>query len=234
MLQFNMKEISLLEKTIGITFKNKEILKQSVVHRSYLNEHPDFGLGHNERLEFLSDAVLELVVTEYLFNNFDNPEGELTNWRASLVNAKMLSGIAKDLGIEDFLYLSRGESKDKDTKARQYILANAIEAVIGAIYQDGGWDEAKNFIHRFVIIHLDTILENQLYIDPKSHFQELAQEKIGVTPTYKVLKEEGPDHAKNFTVAVYLDKEEVARGEGTSKQEAQTEAAREAIKIKGW
>lgn len=229
-----MKEIELLEKNIGVTFKNKEILKQAVVHRSYLNEHPDFGLGHNERLEFLGDAVLELVVTEYLFNNFDNPEGELTNWRASLVNAKMLSGIAKDLGIEDFLYLSRGESKDKDTKARQYILANAIEAVIGAIYQDGGWDEAKNFIHRFVIIHLDTILENQLYIDPKSHFQELAQEKVGITPSYKVLKEEGPDHAKNFTVAVFLEKEEVARGEGTSKQEAQTEAARAAIKAKGW
>ncbi|HPV70723.1 MAG TPA: ribonuclease III [Candidatus Magasanikbacteria bacterium] len=229
-----MKEIELLEKNIGVTFKDKNLLKQSVTHRSYLNEHPDFGLGHNERLEFLGDAVLELVVTEYLFNNFDNPEGELTNWRASLVNAKILSGIAKDLGIEDFLFLSRGESKDKDTKARQYILANAIEAVIGAIYQDRGWDEAKNFIHRFVTIHLNTILENQLYIDPKSNFQELAQEKIGITPNYKVLKEEGPDHAKNFTVAVYLDKEEVAQGEGTSKQEAQTAAAREAIKVKGW
>lgn len=229
-----MKELELLEKNIEVTFKNKEILRQAVVHRSYLNEHPDFASGHNERLEFLGDAVLELVVTEFLYNNFDNPEGELTNWRASLVNAKMLSGIAKDLGIEDFLYLSRGESKDKDTKARQYILANAIEAVIGAIYQDRGWDEVKNFIHHYIIIHLDTILENQLYIDPKSHFQELAQEKIGVTPNYKVLKEEGPDHAKNFTVAVYLEKEEVARGEGTSKQEAQTEAAREAIKVKGW
>ncbi len=228
------KDFSQLESQLGITFKNQDLLRQAMVHRSYLNEHPDFGGGHNERLEFLGDAVLELVVTEYLYNNFDNPEGELTNWRASLVNAKILSGIAKDLGIEDFLYLSRGESKDKDTKARQYILANAIEAVIGAIYQDGGWDEAKNFIHRFIIIHLDTILENQLYIDPKSHFQELAQEKFGITPTYKVLKEEGPDHAKNFTVAVYLEKEEVARGEGTSKQEAQTEAAREGIKVKGW
>lgn len=229
-----MKDLELLEKKIGVTFKDKNLLKQSVTHRSYLNEHPDFGLGHNERLEFLGDAVLELVVTEYLFNNFDNPEGELTNWRASLVNAKILSGIAKDLGIEDFLFLSRGESKDKDTKARQYILANAIEAVIGAIYQDGGWDKAKNFIHRFITIHLNTILENQLYIDPKSNFQELAQEKIGITPNYKVLKEEGPDHAKNFTVAVYLDKEEVAQGEGTSKQEAQTAAAKKAIEVKGW
>jgi len=229
-----MKELDLLEKILGVTFKNKDILKQSVVHRSYLNEHPDFGVGHNERLEFLGDAVLELVVTEYLYNNFDNPEGELTNWRASLVNAKMLSGIAKDLGIEDFLYLSHGEAKDKDTKARQYILANAIEAVIGAIYIDGGWDAAKNFIHRYVIIHLETILANLLYIDPKSHFQELAQEKFGITPTYKVLKEEGPDHAKNFTVAIYLDKEEVAQGEGTSKQEAQTEAAKKGIQAKGW
>lgn len=229
-----MKELELLEKILGVTFKNKDILKQSVVHRSYLNEHPDFGVGHNERLEFLGDAVLELVVTEYLYNKFDNPEGELTNWRASLVNAKILSGIAKDLGIEDFLYLSHGEAKDKETKARQYILANAIEAVIGAIYIDGGWDAAKNFIHRYIIIHLDTILENLLYIDPKSHFQEVAQEKFGITPTYKVLKEEGPDHAKNFTVAIYLDKEEVAQGEGTSKQEAQTEAARAGIKAKGW
>jgi len=230
-----MKEdLTLLEKKLGVKFKNKELLRKSVVHRSYLNEHPDFALGHNERLEFLGDAVLELVVTVYLFNNFDNPEGELTNWRASLVNAKILASIAKDLGIEDFLYLSRGESKDKDTKARQYILANAIEAVIGAIYLDGGYEIVSGFIHHHIIIHLPTILDNLLYIDPKSNFQELAQEKVGVTPVYKVLKEIGPDHAKHFTVAVYLNKEEVARGEGTSKQEAQTAAAGAGIKAKGW
>jgi len=229
-----MKEIETLEKKIGTEFKNHDLLRQAVVHRSYLNEHPTFGIGHNERLEFLGDAVLELVVTEYLYNSFDNPEGELTNWRASLVNAKILSGIAKDCGFEEYLYLSRGESKDKDTKARQYILANTIEAVIGAIYLDQGWEGAKNFIHRFIIVHLPTILEKQLYIDPKSQFQEIAQEKTGITPSYKVLKEEGPDHAKNFTVAVYLEKEEVATGEGTSKQEAQTEAARAGLKVKGW
>jgi len=229
-----MKDLEKLEKKIGVDFKNKDLLKQALVHRSYLNEHPSLGIGHNERLEFLGDAVLELIVTDYLYNSFDNPEGELTNWRASLVNAKILSGIAKECGFEEYLYLSKGESKDKDTKARQYILANVIEAVIGAIYLDQGWEAAKNYVHRFIIIHLPTILENLLYIDPKSHFQELAQEKLGITPTYKVIQEVGPDHAKNFTVGVFLDKEEIARGNGTSKQEAQTEAAKEAIKTKGW
>lgn len=234
MIQLRMKDLEKLEKKIGVDFQNKDLLKQALVHRSYLNEHPNLGIGHNERLEFLGDAVLELIVTEYLYNSFDNPEGELTNWRASLVNAKILSGIAKECGFEEYLYLSRGESKDKDTKARQYILANVIEAVIGAIYLDQGWEAAKNYVHRFIIVHLPTILENLLYIDPKSHFQELAQEKLGITPTYKVIQEVGPDHAKDFTVGVYLEKEEVARGEGTSKQEAQTAAAKQAIVTKKW
>lgn len=229
-----MKDISQLEKNIGIEFKNKDLLRQALVHRSYLNEHPSFELPHNERLEFLGDAVLELVVTDYLYKNFDNPEGDLTNWRASLVNANKLADISRELNIEDFLYLSRGESKDKDTKARHYILANAFESVVGALYLDRGYTETANFIHRFLIVHLSTILENQLYIDPKSHFQEEAQEKSGATPTYKVINETGPDHNKQFVVAVFLEKEEIARGEGSSKQEAQTQAAKEALKIKGW
>lgn len=229
-----MKDASQLEKIIGVKFKNPDFLKQALVHRSYLNEHPNFEVGHNERLEFLGDAVLELVVTEFLYKNYDNPEGDLTNWRASLVNAKMLAGLTKELNVEEYLYLSKGESKDKDTKARQYILANAFESITGAIYLDQGYDAVSNFIHRFLLVHLDTILTNQLYVDPKSHFQEVAQEKVGITPNYKVIEEIGPDHAKNFTVAVYLEKEEVARGLGTSKQEAQTAAAKEALKVKGW
>lgn len=229
-----MKDIHDFEKIIDVKFKNIELIKQAFVHRSYLNEHTSFPLGHNERLEFLGDAVLELVVTEYLYNNFDNPEGELTNWRASLVNAKILGGIAKNIGFDDFLLLSKGESKDGSTKARWYILANAMESVIGALYLDQGWQGASDFIHRFIIIHLPGILENRAYIDPKSNFQEAAQEKLGITPNYKVLKEWGPDHDKHFIVGVFLDKDQVAEGTGTSKQEAQTEAAENALKVKKW
>jgi ribonuclease-3 len=217
-----------LQKEIGIKFKNADLLTQAFVHRSYLNEHPDFALDHNERLEFLGDAVLELVVTEYLFNNFPNPEGELTNWRASLVNSKMLAKIAVDMEIEALLLMSKGESKDTG-KARQYILANAMEALIGAIYLDHGWDGSRDFIHQFVIIHLPEILEKKLYVDPKSSFQERAQEKTGVTPNYKVIKEFGPDHAKQFEVGVYLKNDLIATGSGSSKQEAQEDAATNAL-----
>jgi ribonuclease-3 len=229
-----MNDLEKLEQTLGVTFHDKDTLRQALVHRSYLNEHADFRLGHNERLEFLGDAVLELVVTEYLYQNYENPEGELTNWRAALVNADMMASICSTLEIEDYLYLSKGEAKDKDSKARHYILANAIEAVIGAIYLDLGWDEAKDFIHRTVLVKLPEVLHNQLYIDPKSRFQEAAQEKVGVTPTYKVLSEEGPDHAKKFEIGIYIGKELVAKGTGTSKHEAQVAAATEAIQIKGW
>ncbi len=223
-----------LEEIIGVTFKNRDTLRQALVHRSYLNEHPDFPLGHNERLEFLGDAVLELVVTEFLFAKYENPEGELTNWRAALVNADMLSDICAEMEIEEFLYLSRGESKDKDSKARRYILANAFEAVIGAIYLDAGWEASKTFITDRVLVKLPAILEHRLYIDPKSRFQEAAQEKMGVTPNYKVISEEGPDHAKTFQVGAYIAKDLIATGSGTSKQEAQVAAAEAAIKTKGW
>lgn len=229
-----MSEISKLEKILGVKFNNHDLSTQAVVHRSYLNEHPEFKLDHNERLEFLGDAVLELVVTDYLYRTYPNPEGELTNWRASLVNAVMLSGIAKNLEVEDYLYLSKGEAADKDSKARQYILANAMEAIIGAIYMDQGYEAARQFIHDQIISYLPEILEKKLYQDPKSRFQEMSQEQVGITPTYKVLEESGPDHAKHFVIGVFLKKDMVAKGEGTSKQEAQVNAAQEGLRAKNW
>jgi len=230
-----MKDFLKLEKITGVKFNNLDLLRQAVVHRSYLNEHPDFELPHNERLEFLGDAVLEIVVTEYLFNHFpETPEGDLTNWRASLVNAKMLADIAKEIGLESYLYLSRGEAKDKNTKARQYILANAIEALIGAIYLDQGIRSVKKFIKKFILEKLDYILSHQLYIDPKSRFQEKAQEELGITPNYKVLSESGPDHAKIFEIGLYAGDDLIAKGKGSSKQEAQMEAAKKGIIKKGW
>ncbi|MBI5076779.1 ribonuclease III [Candidatus Falkowbacteria bacterium] len=227
------KNFSKIAKTIGVKFNNEDLLKQAMVHRSYLNEHPKFELDQNERLEFLGDAVLELIVTEYLYKGYPNPEGELTNWRASLVNSRMLSKIGESIGIDDVLYLSRGEEKDTG-KARQAILANAFEALIGAIYLDRGWDAAKNFIHRFVLTELPEILDKKLYLDPKSNLQELTQEKIGITPIYRVLSESGPDHAKNFEIGVFLKNNKIGQGSGSSKQEAQEEAARNALENEGW
>jgi len=230
-----MKEIAELERIVGLQFKNKSLLRQAVVHRSYLNEHPDFETSHNERLEFLGDAVLEIIVTEHLFNKYpETPEGDLTNWRASLVNAKMLAKVAQELEIEEFLYLSKGEAKDKDSKARQYILANAIEAIIGAMYVDQGTAPAKKFIDENILSKLQHILSNELYLDPKSKFQERAQEQYKVTPHYKILNEVGPDHAKTFEVGVYLGEELVAKGKGSSKQEAQVDAAAKAVKKLKW
>ena len=223
-----------LEKIINVTFSNKDILTSALVHRSYLNEHTEFPLPHNERLEFLGDAVLELVVTEYLYLHYPNPEGELTNWRAALVNANMLAELAREINLESYLKLSRGEAKEANTKARQYILANAFEALIGAIYIDQGWDASKQFIKAQVLIKLPYILEHQLFLDPKSRFQEIAQEVTGITPTYKVLDEKGPDHARQFTIGLYLGDEYVASGEGTSKQEAQMAAAENGLEAKGW
>lgn len=223
-----------LEERLGYEFKDKNILIQALTHRSYLNEHSDYQFEHNERLEFLGDAVLELIVTEYLYLNYANPEGELTNWRAALVNAKTLAGIATQLEFEEYLLMSKGEARDKNSKARMYILANAIEAIIGAIYLDGKAEGAEKFIHKHILSHLPFILKNQLYIDPKSKFQETAQEMLGVTPSYKVLKEVGPDHNKEFTVGVFLEKDLVAVGSGTSKQEAQIAAAQAGLEAKHW
>ncbi|MBI4139297.1 ribonuclease III [Candidatus Uhrbacteria bacterium] len=229
-----LKDLSVLEQRLGYTFRDKGLLIQAITHRSYLNEHADFPYPHNERLEFLGDAVLELIVTEHLYQNYANPEGELTTWRSALVNAKTLAGISNQLQFEDFLLLSKGEARDKQSKARMYILANAIEAIIGAIYLDGGTSAAGQFIKTHVLSHLPFILKNALYVDPKSKFQETAQELLGVTPSYKVLSEVGPDHQKEFTVGVFLEKEMVAVGRGTSKQEAQVAAADAGLEAKGW
>jgi ribonuclease III len=222
-----------LEKKIKIKFKKIDLLKTAVTHRSYLNENRGYKLDHNERLEFLGDAVLELIVTEYLYNNFPNPEGELTNWRASLVNKDMLANVSRNLEVDQFLLMSRGETKDTG-RAREYLMANALEAIIGAIYLDQGYDPSKKFILENIVVHLERVIKEKLYLDPKSRFQEEAQEKVGVTPSYKVISETGPDHDKKFVVGVYLGDDEVAQGDGASKQEAQRNAAREGLEVKGW
>ncbi len=229
-----MADISLFEKKLGLSFNNKDLLTQAFVHRSYLNENPEFHLDQNERLEFLGDAVLELVVTEHLYKDHpDKAEGELTNWRASLVNAKMLAVLAEELGFNEFLLLSRGETKELG-KARQYILANTFEAVIGALYLDSGYEACDKFIKKYVLAKLAEIIKTKSYKDAKSHFQEQSQEKAGVTPLYKVMKEWGPDHKKKFTVGVFLGAEKVAEGEGYSKQEAEEEAAKRGLVVKNW
>jgi ribonuclease-3 len=229
-----MKAFEPLEKKLGVTFKKKELLQQAFVHRSYLNENPELGLEQNERLEFLGDAVLELVITEHLYKEHpDNEEGELTNWRAALVNAKMLAGIAEELGFNDFLLLSRGEAKELG-KARAYILANTFEAFVGALYLDSGYQACDAFIVDSVLKKLPDIIAHKLYKDAKSEFQELAQEKQGVTPAYKVTKEWGPDHKKKFTVGIFLGSDMIAEGEGYSKQEAEESAAKNALAVKKW
>jgi ribonuclease III len=229
-----MIDFSKLEKALKIEFKNKTLLAQAFCHRSYLNENPSCGLENNERLEFLGDAVLELAITEYLYGQYpQKPEGELTNWRAALVNAKMLSEMARKLGFNDFILLSHGEMKEEG-KARQYILANTFESFVGALYLDRGFKICQDFIGQYLIKELPEIIEKGLYKDDKSRFQEEAQEVKGITPNYKVMEEWGPDHAKNFIVGVYLENELIAKGEGSSKQEAELAAATEAIKIKKW
>lgn len=228
-----MTDLAEFERRLGVHFEDQNLLLQAVVHRSYLNENSNAPVGHNERLEFLGDAVIELVVSEHLYRNFDSPEGDLTNWRASLVNAEMLSDIAKEIGIEPHLRLSRGEAKEMG-KARRYILANAFEAVVGAIFLDQGIRKVKTFMNRVLLPRLPYILEHKLYVDAKSRFQEIAQERLGITPNYQVLDERGPDHAKQFTVGIFLRSELVAKGEGSSKQEAQMDAARKGLEAKQW
>ena len=221
-------DYSKLENKININFKNRDLLQIALTHRSYLNENRSYALPHNERLEFLGDAVLEVITTEYLYRNFENPEGELTNLRSSLVNYRLLSEIAREIGLEDFILLSRGETKDTG-RARQVILANAIEALIGAIYLDQGLDKAKDFIDAFILVKLPAILKEQAYLDPKSSLQEIVQEKMSITPNYKVISESGPDHAKTFVVGVYIDDRLIGQGTGPSKQDAEVEAAKNAL-----
>lgn len=221
----NLKE---LEKKIKIKFKNIKLLQQALTHRSYINEHPQDKLTHNERLEFLGDAVLELIVTEYLYKTFDSPEGELTSLRASLVNTESLSLLAQELDLNNYLFLSRGEAKSTG-KARNVILADAFEALIGAIYLDQGVKKVKEFIAQHLLTRLPKIIEQQLYKDPKSQFQEIAQAKLKITPSYQVLKEEGLAHAKKFTVGLFLNDKLISRGEGSSKFEAEVEAAKNGL-----
>ncbi|MCX6740787.1 MAG: ribonuclease III [Candidatus Parcubacteria bacterium] len=217
-----------LEKKIKIRFKNVKSLQQALTHRSYINEHPQDKLAHNERLEFLGDAVLELIVTEYLYKTFDHSEGELTSLRASLVNTESLSLLAQELGLNDYLFLSKGETKSTG-KARSVILADAFEALIGAIYLDQGVKKTKEFIAQRLLVKLPKIIEQQLYKDPKSQFQEIAQAKLKITPSYQVLKEEGLAHAKKFTVGLFLNDKLISRGEGSSKFEAEVEAAKNGL-----
>lgn len=226
-------DIEKLKKDLDIQVRKRALFQEALTHRSYLNEHKGYEYPHNERLEFLGDAVLELVVTENLFHNYENPEGELTSFRAALVNGDMLAKIGRELGVQDFLLMSRGEAKDTG-RARGYLVANAMEAIIGAIYLDQGYDAAKDFILKYVMSHLPEVFEQGLHTDAKSRFQELAQEKMGITPNYRVLKEWGPDHDRHFIAGVYLGEEKVAEGEGASKQESQREAAKQALIAKNW
>jgi len=222
-------KISDLENKIGIKFHKEDLLKESLTHRSYINEKPNWRLAHNERLEYLGDAVLELAVTEKLFHKFPKEaEGKLTVLRAALVNYQMLAKVAGEINLKDFIFMSKGESKDNG-KARDVILANAIEALIGAIYLDQGFSAAGHFVNTFIVKHLESILENESYKDSKSRLQEITQDKLKVTPTYKVLDETGPAHDRIFRVGVYFDKELAAEGSGTSKQEAEIEAAKQAL-----
>jgi len=215
-------------KTLGVTYNDQAYLETALTHRSYLNENKNVK-EHNERLEFLGDAVLELVVTDFLYRNYPNPEGELTNWRSALVKTETISDVSRELGVEEFLLMSKGESKSFG-RSRQLLLANAFEAISGSIYLDSGYDEARDFIARNLLIRLDHIIKEKLYIDPKSEFQELMQEHEGVTPRYDVISEDGPDHNKKFLVGVFVGENKWGEGTGTSKQAAQQAAAIAAVK----
>lgn len=229
-----MKHFAEFSKKIGVKFKDENLLKQAFTHRSYLNENPDWTTAHNERLEFLGDAVLELAASDFLFEKFpEKPEGELTSFRAALVNADSLAEAAEDLDINNYLLLSRGEAKDIG-RGRLYILSNTYEAIIGAIYLDQGYKSAEEFIKKTLLPKIKEVLEKGLYRDAKSAFQEKSQEVVQLTPVYKVSEEWGPDHDKQFRVGVYLGEELIAEGEGPSKQLAEQEAAKLGLKIKKW
>lgn len=229
-----MKDFSTFEEAIGIIFKNKEVLQQAFTHRSYINENPKSGLSHNERLEFLGDAVLELVVTDHLFSTYpQHAEGDLTAYRSALVNAVVAAEVAQNLNMNEYLLLSKGESKDTG-RARQTILANAYESFIGALYLDQGYDVCEVFIKKTLIPKLSDIISKKLWRDPKSHIQEEAQERLGITPSYEVIGQLGPDHDKFFTVGIFFGDKKIAEGKGRSKQEAQQAAAQSALEKKGW
>ncbi len=227
-------ELKQLQTILGVTFTDTNILLSAITHRSYLNEHREATWPHNERLEFLGDAVLELVVTDYLFSKYpEKPEGELTAIRAALVNTNSLADASEQLGVNKFLLMSKGEAKDQG-RARQYILANAFEACIGALYMDQGYEVAKEFIASRLFAKTDDIVDKRLWQDAKSRFQGLSQEHASITPTYDTVGQEGPDHDRVFTVGVFLKSEKIAEGKGRSKQEAEQAAAEKAIDVKKW
>ncbi len=223
-----------LQDSIGVEFKDINLLDLAFVHKSYLNEHRDLKAEHNERLEFLGDAVLELVVTDYLYKKYPmEEEGVLTNWRSALVKGKHLAEISSQLDLGLFLYLSRGEERSGGRR-KNYILANTLEALIGGIYLDQGYQPAHKFIENFILKRLDLILEQGSHIDAKSRFQEIAQELLGITPEYSFLSETGPDHDKVFTMGLYLGKDKISEGHGSSKQKAEQEAAQAGLIVKKW
>ncbi len=229
-----MIEFADFEKKTKIIFKDKNLLKQAFIHRSYINENGNTGLSHNERLEFLGDAVLELIVTDFLYKKYPSyTEGELTALRSALVNAVIIADVAQKIGMNDFLLLSRGEAKDTG-KARQYILANTYEAYAGAVYLDLGYEVVNQFVKDTLLPHTEEIVSKKLWRDAKSLVQEKAQEFVEVTPAYKVLSEAGPDHDKHFTVGIFFGSDLIAEGKGKSKQEAEQSAASNALKVKNW
>lgn len=230
-----MEKFAAFEEKIGLQFHDRAVLREAFTHRSYINETREHGLDHNERLEFLGDAVVELVVTNYLYKKYPRAnEGDLTSYRAALVNAVTLGNLAIDMGMEEYLLLSKGEAKDKGTKARQIILANAFEALVGAIYLDLGYEAVDRFLKAHLLGKTEEIVKKELWRDAKSFFQEEAQEHVGITPSYRVISEEGPDHDKDFNVGVYLNEELIGEGTGKSKQDAEQSAAADGLKKKGW
>ena len=228
MQDISAQYIAFAKDTLGVEFTDVGLLITAFTHRSYLNEHKKTVSEHNERLEFLGDAVLELVVTEFLYGNYSEPEGILTNWRSALVRTESISAAAARLGYEPLLRLSRGEKRGSE-RARAQILANSYEAVLGALYLDQGYDTAKRFIHESLLTTFDEILQTGSWMDPKSHLQELAQSVDGATPAYRVLEEVGPDHEKEFTVGVFVDGNLRGKGTGPSKQAGQQKAAEAAL-----
>jgi len=233
-MTIDINKFKKLSEKLNIEFNDVNYLVKAFTHRSFLNENRNSGLEHNERLEFLGDAVLELIVTDFLYKKYPKkPEGEMTALRSALVNAVTLSKVAEDMGLNEYLLLSKGEAKDEG-RARQYILANVIEALIGAIYLDKGYEVAKEFIDKNVNTLIDDVIDQKKFIDSKSLFQEMSQEHMGVTPRYDLIKETGPDHNKIFTVGVFLGDIHIASGEGKSKQEAETQAAYKGLIAKKW
>ncbi|OGG61157.1 ribonuclease III [Candidatus Kaiserbacteria bacterium RIFCSPHIGHO2_02_FULL_49_34] len=225
---------SVIEELLGVTFLDKTKLLTALTHRSYLNEHREAKQEHNERYEFLGDAVLELIVTDYLFREYPHkPEGELTAIRSALVNTVSLADASTRLGLGDYLLMSKGETKDTG-RARQYLLADVFEAIAGAIFLDQGYDAARDYIARNLFEKTKEIVEKELWKDAKSRFQERAQDKVSITPTYETIRQTGPDHARQFVIGAFLGSNLIAEGEGFSKQEAEQVAAERALAKQNW